>query len=296
MRFGIFILTFLIVHCGAEESWNLTPDQAKAFRLRYGTAAGSINEHLLPPPVQSDTVESARLTSTEENDFYLRYVLPTASKFARLPQLGLTNRLDENTAVRREFDYIWNTNVIVLARLYLTNRTTFSIDIESTNCVVSYFNNAKINPRSIAGRESPEKAKFFSTMTNRFDDRSALEFAAAFFKAIGHHAENFHPPKVWHMGWGDPADKATYVALPFYEFQWLRKDVRVVQPGEVHHPRVIVVASGISGQVLSYQRLFLPIRGDFEPALPSGQPPLIPVIGEFEHASPGDTPAKNEKR
>ncbi len=264
-----------MVHCGAEEPWNLTPDQAKAFRLRYGTAAGSINEQLLPPPVQLDTVESPRLTSIEENGFYLRYVLPTASKFARLPQLGLTNWLDENTAIRWEFDYIWNTNVMVLARLYLTNRITFSVDIERTNCVVSYLNNAKINPRSIAGRATPEKAKFFSTMTNCFDDRSALEFATAFFKAAGHQPKSFHPPKIWHMGWGDPADKSNYIPLPFYEFEWLRKDVGVVQPGEVHHPRVILVVSGISRQVLSYQRLFLPVTGDFEPALPSGQPPLI---------------------
>ncbi|MEI2722227.1 MAG: hypothetical protein V9H26_01420 [Verrucomicrobiota bacterium] len=206
--------------------------------------------------------------------FYEKIAFPLAQAFARLPQLPFGRDIQTKDVLKWRCDYVWNTNIMVGVSLYFTNRMLIDLSVKGTNCAVLFFGDGRVNPHAIAGHESPTKANAFSRMTNSFDDHSVLEFATAFFKAARHQPKNFHPPKVWHMGWGDPADKRNYIPLPFYEFEWLRKDVGLVQPGEVHHPRVIVVVSGISGQVLSYQRLFLPITGDFEPSLPGGQPPL----------------------
>ena len=52
------------------------------------------------------------------------------------------------------------------------------------------------------------------------------------------------------MGWGDPQDKKNYIPLPFYEYEWLRKDIQKVEPGRAY-PMVGVLISGITGTILN---------------------------------------------
>ncbi len=209
-----------------------------------------------------------RLPPSEERTFYQSYVRPTVERFVQIPQLGFSNQVEKISTARWELDYIWNTNEVVLARIYLTNRVTLTVQIKGTNCAVSYYNNAKVNPLGVAGDESPERAIHYGKLKNTLDDQSALKLARDFFIAAGHQPRHFNFPNIWRLGWGNPDDKKNYIPLPFYEFTWLRKDVGVIEPGQVFYPRVRVVVSGLTQEVLTYSRFSLPILGDFDPTAP----------------------------
>lgn len=214
--------------------------------------------------------------SAEEAIFYEKIAFPLAQAFTRLPQLPIGRGINTNDVVKWRCDYVWNTNVMVGTSLYLSNRMLIDLQVKGTNCAVLSFSDGHINPLGMAGREDPAKARFFSKMPNQFTDASALAFAKEFIKAAGNNLDNFRLTKAWQVGWGDSQDKKNYIPLPFYEYEWLRKDITEVEPGRAY-PMVGVLISGITQKVIRYERLYLPI------------------IGEFESAQPSDPPSNNEK-
>ncbi|MDQ6631505.1 MAG: hypothetical protein M3Y82_07080, partial [Verrucomicrobiota bacterium] len=78
-----------------------------------------------------------------------------------------------------------------------------------------------------------------------------------------------------HMAWGNPNDKTNYFPLPFYQFEWLRKDVKKVELGGTYYPQVFITVSGLDQQTLSYRRQNLPICGDFDVCSKKGKKPNL---------------------
>ncbi|MGI8967308.1 MAG: hypothetical protein ACR2H1_14660 [Limisphaerales bacterium] len=205
-----------------------------------------------------------QLSSAGDEEFFKTYVLPKAERFARIDGLPFGGGIHTNEFKKWKFLRRDDTHERVVGTIYFTNRIELTSFIRRTNCVVTLFRNAKINPGAIAGRDDPTEAKFISKQRDLFTEKSALEFATRFFEAAGHDPKNFWLYRKWHIAWGDPKDKTNYFPLPFYEFEWLRKDVEKVELGEVHHPQVVIMVSGLDQQILSYQRRNLPICGDFD--------------------------------
>lgn len=220
--------------------------------------------------------EVSRAHTAEEVAFFEKIAFPFAQALTRLPQLPVGREINTNDVVKWRCDYIWNTNVMVGVSLYLTNRMLIDLQVKGSNCALWFFGDGHVSPLGIAGRDDPAKARFFSKMPNQFTDASALAFAKEFIKAVGNNLDNFRLTKAWQVGWGDSRDKKAFIPLPFYEYEWLRKDIQEVEPGRAY-PMVGVLISGITQKVIRYGRH------------------QLPVIGEFEPAPPGDAPAKNTK-
>lgn len=152
----------------------------------------------------------------------------------------------------------------------LTNRRFLDIQVSGTNCAVWHFGDGHVNPLAIAGQDDPAKAKFFAKVPNQFSDVSARAFAESFVRAVGNNLDKFRLTKAWQVAWGDPQDKKNYLPLPFYEYEWRRIDVQHVEPG-MAYPSINVIVSGITKKIISYDRLYLPVVGEFEPTSPSDQ-------------------------
>lgn len=54
-----------------------------------------------------------------------------------------------------------------------------------------------------------------------------------------------------------------YIGLPFYEVEWLRKDVTQGQ-NTVVSPSVRIIVSGLISNLVYYSALTMPLQGDFE--------------------------------
>lgn len=198
-----------------------------------------------------------------DEEFFETVILPRTLAFSTLPGLPFKGTLSTNDIVKWKFLRSVDSEERVVATIYITNRLSITLFIRGTNAVVTFFRDSRVNPHAIAGRDSSRAARFFHQEVDLLNDHTALDLASCFFSAAGHKTENFRLSRVWHLGWGDPADREKYIPLPFYEFEWLRKDVAEVKPGEVHHPQVKIVVSGLTRTVLIYERLNLPVCGDF---------------------------------
>lgn len=211
------------------------------------------------------TAAEAAGVAAADQEFFDKYVAPVARKFAEVPGIPKGSLDLERSLLKWKFWLQDESSIRVAASLYFTNRILVDLFIKDTNCVVVHFRDSRFNPHIIAAPDSSrEKARFFAQQKDTFTEESALSFATEFLKQVGHDPENFRLDRRQHLGWGDPEDKTSYLQLPFYEFEWLRKDVKEVKPGEAHHPTIWITLSGLSRSVVSYSRLNLPICGDFD--------------------------------
>ena len=172
-------------------------------------------------------------SSLSDEEFFRTYILPKSERFARIDGLPFDGMIQTNQFKKWKFLRREDTNERVVGEIFFTNKIELTSFIRGTNCVVTLFINFKINPGVIAVRDNPNEARFLSKQRDFFTEQSAQEFATRFFKAAGHNTNNFRLSQVQHMAWGNPKDKTNYFLLPFYHFEWLRKDVKKVELGEV---------------------------------------------------------------
>jgi hypothetical protein len=81
----------------------------------------------------------------------------------------------------------------------------------------------------------------------------------------GHKKANFHPVEFRQKTWGMPGDP-DYLALPFYEAEWHRNDVKMEdrEAGIFNLGKVRIEISGITSNLLYYSKTSMPVGSDFE--------------------------------
>jgi hypothetical protein len=204
---------------------------------------------------------NAEQHSNDEVSFFEKHAFPFAQKFLLLPQLPFERPIQTNDVLKWRCEYVSNSGGMVGVFLSLTNKKFINLRVSGTNCAVWHFADGQTNPLGIAGRDDPTKAKFYSEQPNRFTLDSALLFTEEFAKAAGENLGSFRLIKSWQITWGDPSDKTNHILLPFYEFQWIEKNVKEPEAG-VLYPSIHVIVSGITKKVVSYDRLQMPVVTD----------------------------------
>ncbi|MHB8521502.1 MAG: hypothetical protein ACYDH9_12195 [Limisphaerales bacterium] len=221
--------------------------------------------------------ESARKLSDEE--FFGRFLLPAAQRFAKLPGMPFPRGLSTNLITQWKIDRVTGQDVRAIGHISLKNRMFLILLIKDTNCGVFSFNCPKINPNRICTQPDATEAKVLADQRNYFTMESALKFATNFLKAAGHNPENFRLIQAEQYAWGFEQRAAGRrvdhdIQLPFYSFMWRRKDAKAAEPGhEWLLPSITLDVSGLDRTVIDYHTMSLPITGDFEePATPSRTP------------------------
>jgi hypothetical protein len=210
------------------------------------------------------------LSLRERQDLFLRReMIPLAKQFIHrngLPSAPSDLRTNDLKRCEIEFPGHWHG---IAGDMILTNGYEFNFLSDGTNTDICGFSSGI---KTTYNLENAPNAKIEAVRAlnakNRLNNNSALSLAKYFFKLQGHKEDDFHPPIFGQYRWGEP-NEADYVPFPFYMAQWYRKDVRMEEreEGRTDLPMVMIEVSGITSNLVSYQKYYLPfgIGRDFEP-------------------------------
>jgi len=196
----------------------------------------------------------------------LQRLLPTVRTFiARnnlpLPSDFATNRISDFKAGGD------SDSDLLTPRLMIDKKHAFSFFGTRTNCHLDGYRRVNPGVNFILGSADPEQIQALAAQTNTLNEVSARKLCDHYFQLQGHFMTNFHPVFFNQITWGNKVqDPKHYVAFPYYEAEWVRKD-QINAPAEEQHtilPSVRMMISGVDSSLQSYDRLLLPGSTDFD--------------------------------
>jgi hypothetical protein len=152
--------------------------------------------------------------------------------------------------------------------LRLTDNCWFDCRWDGKALEVHAFNDSNVNTYYDLSGAPKEKIEAIKTLNlrNKLNEHTALELARTYFRLQGHKEENFWPVEFTQCYWIDQTErKPEERVLPFYRAEWFRKDIRKEdrESGVAALPHVNIELSGITSNLVLYEKLFIPIARDF---------------------------------
>lgn len=190
-------------------------------------------------------------------------MIPLAREFIERNKLPYGTNFSTNSVTRYRVNFLEDKPGCT-SSMTLTNGCYFGIFWEGTNSEVRNYHD---KTRTGYNLGHATKAEFEAVkalgLRNKLNDETALKLAKEYFKLLGHREQDFHPVQFGPETWGEKGE-ADFIQFPFYQATWYRKDANLDDRarGELL-PNIMIEVSGISSNMVSYSKCFMPVGRDF---------------------------------
>jgi hypothetical protein len=214
-------------------------------------------------------VQVLQLLAGEREQAYLEgKMIPLARQFLHRNGLPYGTNFGREKVVRFKVDFLTNRPLpFVMSSMGVENKYAFYFTDDNGLMEIRSFKDSSVETHYDLTSAPKEKRAAVRALNlrNKLNDKTALELATKYFFMQGHKQENFHPVEFRQKTWileGAPG----FHPLPFYEAAWFRKDVQQADrdAGLVRQPQVQIEVSGMTTNLISYSKLFMPVGSDFE--------------------------------
>ncbi len=216
---------------------------------------------------------AALVVGGEREQAYLeRQMLPLAREFLHRNSLSGDTNFGVEKVARHRVEFLTNRPApFAISNMRIGKQYSFRFFDDNGVLEVRSFTDVSVETYydlSEAQKEEVEAVRALNSR-NKLNDEMGIALVRKFFRLQGHKEENFHPVEFRQMSWANKGEP-DYVPLPFYEAQWYRKDVKKAdrEQGLARLPCVRIEVSGITSNLVSYTKAFMPVGSDF----PSPQP------------------------
>ncbi|HET7626677.1 MAG TPA: hypothetical protein VFM25_15590 [Verrucomicrobiae bacterium] len=206
------------------------------------------------------------IAGENENLFLNQTMVPLVRQFVKQNRLAETN-LSTNDIIKYRVTFFKEERSGCLANLKLKCGYFFDVWSDGTNAEVRDFGDANVRTYynlSDAPKEKIEAVKKLN-LSNKLNEKTALELAEKFFELQGHKKSNFHSPEIHQCNWVG-TDAEGWGPLPYYQIKWYRKDVTQTEreSGLSTVPEIVIEVSGVTSNLVAYHKYgSLPIGKDF---------------------------------
>jgi hypothetical protein len=209
---------------------------------------------LMAVRVASSGLAAEAEPTTNKNEYLESNVLPLVRQFIK--RNGIPFPVDFSTNEIAHWRVTFGDYpAATLASVNLKNHFIFGFTQRAGEKEINYFQDIQPSIPRVMTTSDPKEMRFLASRPNRLTAKTALDLAKKYFLLQGHKPENFHAPKFKQMGWGEKSDP-DYIALPFYEAEWLRIDVKEAEPGSLY-PKIHIIVSGLTANLACYDKLFM---------------------------------------